>query len=59
MASIVISDLTGYDLFADQETFLSDLTDSDLIAPRGGITPATTTVTYASVLAFAAILSLM
>ena len=43
MASIKISDLrpSGLDLFVDSESFLNDLSDSDLANTNGGATPTT------------------
>ncbi|OUL23067.1 hypothetical protein BV378_24650 [Nostoc sp. RF31YmG] len=42
MANIVISQLrpAGAELFDGSESFMSDLTDSELDATKGGITPA-------------------
>lgn len=41
MASITISNLrpAGADLFQDSESFLNELTDEELKATHGGITP--------------------
>ena len=43
MASIKISDLrpSGLELFVDSESFLNDLSDSDLTMTNGGATPTT------------------
>lgn len=42
MAAIVISDIrpVGSELFLDSESFMADLTDSELNGVSGGITPA-------------------
>jgi hypothetical protein len=41
MAKIVVSDLrpAGADLFTDSESFLHDLTETEIDTTQGGITP--------------------
>ncbi|QKQ72708.1 hypothetical protein [Nostoc sp. TCL240-02] len=45
MATIRIEQLSaGFELIADEETFLDELTDSDLDLNKGGITPIITSL---------------
>ncbi|BAY09987.1 hypothetical protein [Calothrix sp. NIES-2098] len=45
MATIRIEQLSaGFELIADEETFLDELTDSDLDLNKGGITPVITSL---------------
>lgn len=45
MATIRIEQLSaGFELIADEETFLDELTDSGLDFTKGGITPVVTTL---------------
>lgn len=39
MATIAISDLTGFDLLTDNETFLNDLSNDELASAVGGLAP--------------------
>jgi hypothetical protein len=54
MASIKISDLrpSGLDLFVDSESFLNDLSDSDLANTNGGATPVAITLLGAAWLGY-------
>ncbi|BAY09989.1 hypothetical protein [Calothrix sp. NIES-2098] len=45
MATIRIEQLSaGFELIADEETFLDELTDNDLDLNKGGITPVITSL---------------
>lgn len=45
MATIRIEQLSaGFELIADEETYLDELTDGDLDLTKGGITPIITTL---------------
>jgi hypothetical protein len=45
MASIHIEQLSvGFDLIADTETYLDEITDTDLDLTKGGLTPVMTTL---------------
>ncbi|MEH2308232.1 hypothetical protein [Nostoc sp.] len=45
MATIRIEQLSaGFELISDEETFLDELTDSDLDLNKGGITPVITSL---------------
>ncbi|MBD2664909.1 hypothetical protein B6N60_01022 [Richelia sinica FACHB-800] len=45
MASIRIEQLSvGFDLIADTETYLDEITDTDLDLTKGGLTPVMTTL---------------
>lgn len=48
MATICIRDIrVGFDLISDEETYLNEFTDEDLLAIKGGITPLIITTVVA------------